>query len=125
MIVNGVNLPNPDVGDPNFIEKFENAQQKCVDKFTTVAEQDIKWSEKIRAQCIAVFEFFEETFGEGTAKIVFGDSVNLKTCVDAYAAASNGIKSLDKELASYFRNMPDGFNRQQRRHNKQHKNHKR
>lgn len=118
MIINGVTLPDPDIGDPDFIEKFENAQQKCVDKFTAVAAEKIKWSEKVRAQCIAVFEFFEEVFGDGTAKKVFGDSVNLKICVDAYAEASNGIKALDKDLAAHFRSMGQSFNREQRRHNK-------
>lgn len=128
MIVNGVNLPDPDIGDPDFIEKFENAQQRCSESFTEVANQDIKWSEKVRSQCIAVFEFFEEVFGEGTAKQVFGDSVNLRVCVEAYAEASNGVRALDKDLAAHFRSMGENFNRQQRPHNhpqKSHKKHKR
>ena len=116
MIVNGVNLPDPDVGDAAFIETFENAQKKCVSKMTSVSKENIKWSAKIHRQCEAIFDFFEEVFGDGTAKIVFGDSVNLKICVDAYAEASNGIKALDKNLASYFRGKTEGFNREQRRH---------
>lgn len=126
MIINGVNLPDPDVGNPDFLEKFENAQQACVDKFNKAAAGVGKWSEKIRSQCIAVFEFFEEAFGAGTAKKIFGESVNLKVCIDAYADAYNGIKSLDKDLGAYFRSKGQNFNREQRRNFKKHhkKNHK-
>lgn len=124
MIVNGVKLPDPDIGDPDFIEKFENAQQRCSESFTEVANKDVKWSEKVRSQCIAVFEFFEEVFGEGAAKQVFGDSVNLRICVDAYAEASNGVRALDKDLAAHFRSMGENINRQQRRHNHPQKSHK-
>lgn len=124
MIVNGVNLPDPDVADAAFVEAFENAQEKCVSKMDAVAKENIKWSAKIRRQCEAIFDFFEEVFGDGTAKKVFGDSVNLKTCVDAYAEASNGIKALDRDIASYFRGKAEGFNREQRRHGKKKKRRK-
>ena len=118
MIVNGVTISDPDVADAAFVERFENAQQTCVEKMEAVAKEKIKWSESIRRQCEAVFQFFEDVFGEGAAKTVFGESVNLRICIDAYAEASNGIKALDKNLGAYFRGKADGFNRQQRRKNK-------
>lgn len=118
MIVNGVNLPDPDVADAEFIERYENAQNTCTEKIKAVNDNNLKWSESIRQQCTAVFEFFEVVFGEGTAKKVFGESVNLRICIDAYAEACNGIVSLDAKLGSYFRSKAAsvGNNRQQRRH---------
>ena len=116
MTVNGVTLPDPDVGDPGFVERFENAQEAVLEKMSALTG---KWSEKIRRQCTAVFEFFDDVFGAGTAKTVFGDVVNLRTCIDAYEEAVNGIQNLDKDLGAYFRNKAPG-NRSQRR-DKKHK----
>ena len=125
MIVNGVNIPDPDVGDVNFIERYENAQNACTEKIKAGNDDSLKWSESIRIQCTAVFDFFDEAFGSGTAVAVFGESVNLRTCMDAYAEACNGVMALDAQLGSYFRSKAASFenNRQKRRHksNKKHK----
>ena len=121
MIVNGVNLPDPDVGDLEFLEKYE-AQNDIITKKMSEMDKNVRRSEAVRIQCTLVFDFFDAVFGEGTAQKIFGEKVNLKTCIDAYEEAVNGVNSLDAKLADYFRCK--GANRQQRRQ-KSHHHHKR
>lgn len=121
MVINGVTIPDPDVGDLEFLEKYEAQNDVIVTKLNEM-DKDIRRSEAVRTQCTLVFEFFDAVFGEGTAKKIFGEKVNLKTCIDAYEEAVNGVNSLDARLANYFRNK--GANRQQRRQ-KSHPHHKR
>ncbi|MFU7517866.1 DUF6673 family protein, partial [Clostridium sp. HCS.1] len=52
--------------------------------------------EVIRTQCNAIFKFFNALFCEGTDKKIFGDKVNLVTC----------LKSLD-EFVTQVRNQND------------------
>lgn len=112
MIVNGVKLPDPDVGDLAFLEKYE-ALNDYIAKKSAEIDKNARRSEAVRIQCNLVFEFFDTLFGEGTARKIFGEKVNLKTCIDAYEEAIKGINALDAKLAGYFRNK--GANRQQRR----------
>ena len=121
MIINGVAIPDPDVGDLTFLEKYE-AQNDIIASKMNEMDKNIRRSEAMRIQCTLVFEFFNAVFGEGTARKLFGEKVNLKTCIDAYEEAVNGVNSLDAKLANYFRSK--GTNRQQRRQ-KSHNHHKR
>lgn len=44
-----------------------------------------KTSDMIRAQCSAVIECLDGTFGEGSARKVLGSSTDLLECLEAYA----------------------------------------
>lgn len=101
MIVNGVHLPDPDTADVLFMEKLEREQ----DAITNWDENpEIKTrAQKIRAQCTAIFNFFDNIFGDGTAKKVFGEKVNLITCIDAYDEVLTEINRVDAALASKLR----------------------
>lgn len=121
MIVNGVNLPDPDVGDLEFLEKYESANYVIV-KQSSEIDKFLRRSEAVRIQCNLVFDFFNTVFGEGTAKKIFGERVNLKTCIDAYEEAVNGINALDAKLGNYFRSK--GTNHGQRRNKKRKKKRK-
>ena len=114
MVINGVTIPDPDVGDLEFLEKYE-AQKDIIAAKMNEMDKNIRRSEAVRTQCTLVFEFFDAVFGEGTAKKIFGERVNLKTCIDAYEEAVNGVNALDVKLANYFRSK--GTNRQQLRQN--------
>ena len=119
MIINGVAIPDPDIGELSFLEKYEAANDTIVQKMNAINTEEVRRSEAVRIQCEAVFDFFDTVFGEGTAKTVFGEQVNLKTCIDAYGAAVNGVNALDSKLADYFRNKSTGI-RQQKRYKKAH-----
>lgn len=101
MIVNGVQLPNPDTADVLFMEKLER-EQDAVTNWDENPEIKTR-AQKIRAQCTAIFNFFDNMFGDGTAKKVFGEKVNLITCVDAYDEVLTEINRVDAELASKLR----------------------
>ena len=67
-------------------------------------------SELIRAQCTAVFNFFDEVFGDGTAKKVFGKSVNLTTCLNAYEDIIKAVNALGVKLGSMYKGKVNAIN---------------
>lgn len=113
MLINKVELPDIDVSDALVMENYEAAHDKVAEKMNNLDVNGKRRSELIRIQCEAVFEFFEDVFGEGTAKKVFGESVNLTTCLNAYEAVVYGVNTLDKKAAEKIKSKFG--NRQQRR----------
>lgn len=113
MIVNNVELPDIDVSDALVMENYEAAHDKVAEKMNNLDVNGKRRSELIRIQCEAVFEFFEDVFGEGAAEKVFGESVNLTTCLNAYEAVVIEVNNLDKKVAGQYK--AKSGNRQQRR----------
>lgn len=113
MIINNVELPDIDVSDALVMENYEAAHDKVAKKMNNLDINGKRCSELIRIQCEAVFEFFEDVFGEGTAKKVFGESVNLTTCLNAYESVVDGVNNLEKKVAGQYK--AKFGNRQQRR----------
>lgn len=113
MIINNVELPDIDVSDALVMENYEAAHDKVAEKMNNLDVNGKRRSELIRIQCEAVFEFFEDVFGEGTAKKVFGESVNLTTCLNAYEAVVIEVNNLEKKVAGQYK--AKFGNRQQRR----------
>jgi hypothetical protein len=91
MIINNVEIGELDIFDADSSEKYENT----IDKVIKDAQDSkgLKLSAAIRKQCNAVFNCFNELFGEGTDKKVFGDKVNLLTCLKAFDELKNGISN--------------------------------
>ena len=126
MIVNGVQLPDPDTGDVIFMEKFEKECDLISQKANDI--QGMTRAQAIRRQCEAIFTFFDNVFGKGAAKKIFGETVNLTVCVDAYDQAITEINRVDAVLASrlkakYNAKYPAQMNRKKKK-NRYH-NHKR
>ena len=113
MIINNVELPDIDVSDALVMENYEAAHDKVAEKMNNLDINGKRHSELIRIQCEAVFEFFEDVFGEGTAKKVFGESVNLTTCLNAYESVVVEVNNLEKKVAGHYK--AKFGNRQQRR----------
>ncbi|MGN0491253.1 MAG: DUF6673 family protein [Ruminococcus sp.] len=113
MIINNVELPDIDVSDALVMENYEAAHDKVAKKMNNLDVNGKRRSELLRIQCEAVFEFFEDVFGEGTAKKVFGESVNLTTCLNAYEAVVIEVNNLEKKVAGQYK--AKFGNRQQRR----------
>lgn len=101
MIVNGVQLPDPDVSDVLFMEKLER-EEALVTKTTKNLEGKTR-AQIMRAQCNAIFNFFDNMLGDGTSRKIFGEKVNLITCVEAYEQVLTEIDRLDTEQASKLR----------------------
>lgn len=103
MIINNVELPDIDVSGALVMENYEAAHDKVAEKMNNLDVNGKRRSELIRIQCEAVFEFFEDVFGEGTSKKVFGESVNLAICLSAYESVVYGVNRLDKKRAEEFK----------------------
>lgn len=116
MFINNVELPNIDVADALVMEHYEAAHDKVAEKMNNLDIAGKRRSELIRIQCEAVFEFFEDVFGEGAAKKVFGESVNLTTCLNAYEAVVIEVNNLEKNVAGQYKSK-FGNNQPQKNHN--------
>ncbi|MBN3421758.1 DUF6673 family protein [Clostridium botulinum] len=106
MKINGVELPDLDVLDLEVAEKFEKSLQNINN--LKDRSKDMGLSENIRILCTAVFELFNTMFGEGTDRKIFGDKVNLLTCVTALeelvAQMSSRKNELEEKMKKYSPN---------------------
>lgn len=101
MLIRNIELPDIDVADADVMELFESECEKIkqgVD-FTGLSR-----SQAIRKQCTMVFECFNNLFGEGTAKKLFGDKTNLVECVSAFEELCKAINEADNKIGQMFRN---------------------
>lgn len=113
MIINNVELPDIDVTDAQEMERYEAAHDKVAEKMKNLTAEGKRRSELIRIQCEAVFEFFDDVFGTGTAAKIFGNYENLIICLDAYEDAVLEVNRLDSKTAEQIKSK--FLNRQQRR----------
>lgn len=112
MIINGVEIPDIDVCDYETMERYEAAHDVVLDKMNKLVTKGKRTSELIKYQCEAVFEFLDSVFGDGTAKKVFGDSVNLRTCLIAYEEVCVSVSDLDKKSSVEIKKHYSKFNHQ-------------
>ncbi len=98
MIINNVELQDIDILDADEAEKFESAIEK-VKKIENV--KCSKNSEAIRLVCNAIFDCFNDIFGEGTDREIFGNKVNLMTCLNAFEELVMHMKSQNEELEKF------------------------
>lgn len=92
--VNNVELNDLDIYDFEIAEKYDKGLKKVYEESRKLEGKSVP--EIIKIQCTAIFNFFNELFGEGTDKKIFDDKVNLVTCLEA----------LD-ELISQIRNQKE------------------
>lgn len=100
MIINGVELDDIDIFDAETAEKCEVAFEKVVEEAKKT--EGLKNSVAIRRQCMVVFNCFNEIFGEGTDKKLFGDKVNLLVCLKAFEELMEYTKERTNELEKYI-----------------------
>lgn len=95
MIINNMEIGELDIFDADSSEKYENT----IDKVVKEAQESkgMKLSSAIRKQCNAVFNCFNELFGEGTDKKIFGEKVNLLDCLKAFNQLKDGISKQIEE----------------------------
>ena len=86
--------------------KYEKVLDDVVSKMKDITAT--KTSGVIRIQCQAIFEVFNDLCGEGTDKKIFGDKVNLVTCMKAFAElveyASEQKGEVEKLISKYTPN---------------------
>ena len=54
----------------------------------------------IRRQCGIVFDFFDDLFGEGTHRQIFGEKVNLGICLDAFKEFTDLVNAQKDAMAA-------------------------
>ena len=104
---------NFDFLDADEMERAEAAIKKVQDRNTIEAYSGMSQSQVIRKQCGAVFDFFDEVFGEGTHERIFKGKCNLMQALGAFEAFINA----KEESVNEVRALKDKYspNRAQRR----------
>ena len=83
MVINDVELEF-DLLDVETFEKYDNFKKGLADMEDKV--KDMSTVESMKYQCTAIFNAFNELFGEGTDVKIFGNRTNLGKCMDAVFA---------------------------------------
>lgn len=99
--------------DADEMERVEAALNRVQDRNKAAAYEGLKQSEMIRTQCGIIFDFFDEVFGDGTHKRIFGNKCNLIQALkafEAFNAAKNSSTDEVRELGKKY-----NANRAQRR----------
>ena len=81
MIINNIEMIDLDIYDLEVAENYEKALKLLEGVEDRVKNKGI--AESIKTQCNTIFNFFNIMYGEGADKKIFGDKVNLVTCLDA------------------------------------------
>ena len=100
MKINGVELEEIDIYDLDVAEKYEKALEKINDNSNRINNESL--AEGIRVQCNSIFDFFNTIFGDGTDKKIFGDKVNLMTCLKAFEETVLKINEQKKEIEKIY-----------------------
>ena len=82
MKINNVELEDLDIYDVEELERFETALEYFKDNVKDMDKFE-KASEYMRYNCELIFNMFNDIFGEGTDKKIFGNKTNLLVCIKA------------------------------------------
>ena len=100
-----VELEDIDLLDLEVAEKVERAVKKIEETEKNISSVTTSLSEKIKEQCNIIFDFFNDIWGEGTDKKVFGNKTNLGECYKAYTQVLDNFhiqkENLSKTLDKY------------------------
>ena len=102
MTINGVEFREVDFTDANVLDLIDKESQeasKKAEKLKKEAENLSSLAEGIRQECKIVKEFFDNVFGEGTSKELFGDRESLTECLNAYEDIMN---TYQEQYQSYY-----------------------
>lgn len=97
MIINKIEVGELDIYDADVMEKIEKSLVRVQEEANKSV--NLKASDSIRMQCNAVFDCFNDLFGKGTDKKVFGDKVNLLICLTAFEELVKYIEEQKMQLA--------------------------
>lgn len=85
-----------DIMDADDAEQFENALKMVRDTTNDTAVGE-SFAGSIRRQAEVVFAFFDDLFGEGFHREVFGERTNLAECLEAFRELVDAINGDRKE----------------------------
>jgi hypothetical protein len=88
-----------DLYDADVMDNFTRAMEKIDEKEKSKSIKGLSNGEVIRQECEIIFDFFNDVFGAGTDKTIFGDKTNIKVCLDAFKQVVEYAASVSKDLA--------------------------
>lgn len=116
MKINNIELPDLDIFEADIAEKYEKEIEKVKEESKNF--EGMKDSEVIRKSCNLVFDCFNNLFGPGTDKKVFGNKTNLLVCVNAFDELIDNVNEQKKKADAIANRFNQKYqNRAQRRHN--------
>ncbi len=108
--------------DADCLERLENATKKVKEKANQEEKEELSLSEAIRKECKILDDFFDEIFGEGTAKKIFKGKKDLQEhmklftdIMNAKIETTKSAQNLYDTLENKAKYMP---NREMRRNNR-------
>ena len=81
-----------DIADYDFMQRFETLSIKVSKDMEKVDKTGMR-SEAILQLCTLAFQYFNDLFGEGTDKKMFGNNTNLRVCNQAIFALADAIEA--------------------------------
>ncbi|MBY6932283.1 DUF6673 family protein [Clostridium botulinum] len=84
MKINNVEIEDLDLMDADVAEKYEKAVTDLQKKEKETNFEGMGLSKIIRTQCTLIFDFFNDVWGTGTDKKVFGNKTNYRVCEKAF-----------------------------------------
>ncbi len=84
MKINNVEIEDLDLMDADIAEKYEKAVTDLQKKEKETNFEGMGLSQIIRTQCTLIFDFFNDVWGTGTDKKVFGNKTNYRVCEKAF-----------------------------------------
>ena len=109
IIIQGVEL-DINMLDADTAERVETAVEKVQKAANDLSQnKTIKLSEGIRSICHEVFNCFDNIFGEGTDKQIFGGHTDMGDCMEAFAqlvqqTEQDGKQRIDSITQKYLPN---------------------
>lgn len=106
-----------DFNDADDMEKLENAVDKAKKRLNNINTDSGKTSEVIRNCCNAIFNCFDDIFGEGTSKKIFGGKANMRVCIEAFKNLADARMQQDQDFSNELSEIEKnyGVNRATRR----------
>ena len=102
MKINDVEL-ELDLYDADVMDKYTEALKKFDEKQKNKSIEGLSNGNVIRQECEMVFDFFNDVFGPGTDKKVFGDKTNIMECIKAVEQVIKYSASVSKDLAKLYK----------------------
>ena len=100
MVINDVELEF-DLLDIETFEKYEEVKEKI----STIDKEikDMTPVESMKYQCTIIFDIFNDLFGEGTDKKIFGNRTNYGKCLDALVMLIEEEARQSKEIENKYK----------------------
>lgn len=92
--------------DSNKAEDYETAV-KTVSVIMQNVPKDVPISGQIRYICGGIFNMFDDLFGAGTAKKIFGESCDVVQSTQALAQLVEAYRAADNEIAEEMLKLRD------------------